>query len=140
MGEQRHAVQGETHNTTTRNVTRRTLLGGVAAAGAASLVRPPAGVAALVSGRRSVFARWVGQLSGESMPLAAPKRFALVGVEWAAPAAATIELRAQSVDGRWGPWAAASAVGHDGDGRARGDVLFGEPVWTGPADRVQLRT
>jgi hypothetical protein len=124
----------------TRNVTRRALLGGVAAAGAASLVRPAAGLAGAFGARSSVFARWVGSLSGESAPILAPSRFALVGVEWSGPEAASIELRAHAPDGRWSPWVTASAVGHDPDGRAGRSALFGEPVWTGAADRLQLRS
>jgi hypothetical protein len=124
----------------TRNVTRRALLGGVAAAGAASLVRPAAGLAVAFGGRASVFARWVGSLSGESAPILAPSRFALVGLEWSHPDAASIELRAQAPDGRWSPWVIASALGHDPDGHGGHGALFGEPVWSGAAERVQLRS
>jgi hypothetical protein len=124
----------------TRNVTRRALLGGVAAAGAASLVRPAAGLAGAFDQRRSVSARWVGSLAGESAPMLAPARFALVGIEWAGPPGAGIELRAQAPDGRWSPWVTASVLGHDPDGHSGAGALFGEPVWSGPADRVQLRS
>ena len=79
-------------------LTRRAVLRGAAAAGAASLVAPGAGIAALTSATPGVFSRWVGTVAGESAPIAAPRRFALVGVEWAAPADATIELRTR--DGR----------------------------------------
>ncbi len=124
----------------TRNVTRRTLIGGVAAAGAASLIRPAAGFAASLDGRRLISTRWIGALHGESARLRAPSRFVLVGVEWAAPTGAAIELRAQAESGRWSPWVPASALGHDPDGRPSGGPVFGEPVWTGPADVFQLRT
>jgi hypothetical protein len=124
----------------TRNVTRRALLGGVAAAGAASLVRPAAGLADAFGGRSAVSARWVGSLSGESAPILAPSRFALLGLEWSGPDAASIELRAQAPDGRWSPWVGASVLGHDPDGQAPRSALFGEPIWTGAADRVQLRS
>jgi len=123
-----------------RNVTRRALLGGVAAAGAASLVRPAAGLADAFGQRRSVSARWVGALSGESAPMLAPARFSLVGIEWAGPPGARIELRAQAPDGAWSPWVTASVLGHDPDVHSGAGALFGEPVWTGTADRVQLRT
>ena len=91
-------------------LTRRAVLRGAAAAGAASLVRPGAGIAALASrGPGGVFSRWVGTVAGESQ-IAAPGRFALVGVEWAEPAHVTIELRTRaarrclgSVGGRLSP-------------------------------------
>jgi hypothetical protein len=152
-------------------LTRRELLGGAAAVGAASLVGAgslvgpaagfeaappaPAGLGAASPARAS---RWVGTLAGTSAPMAAPRRFSLVGVEWASPAAA-IELRTRPSDGPWGPWAAASTPGHGPDGRSSADRAndwnvpggtsggepagaprFGQPVWSGPADYVQLRS
>jgi hypothetical protein len=78
-------------------------------------------------------------LDGTSAPIRAPHRFALVGVEWSGPAAAEIELRAQAPDGGWTAWVSASVLGHDGDSQVPSRARFGEPVWTGPAIRVQLR-
>ena len=124
----------------TRNVTRRTLLGGVAAAGAASLVRPAVSLAGTLGDRRSPSASWIGSLSGESAPILAPERFVLVGIEWTRPSDARIELRAQAPGGRWSPWVIASALGHDPDSPGRRSALFGEPVWTDTAERVQLRS
>jgi hypothetical protein len=121
-------------------LTRRTLVGGAAAAGVASLIAPAAGLASVGAGRRSITTRWVGALSGESPPLAAPVRFSLVGVRWSAPTAARIELRAQAPDARWSPWVNASVLGHDGDGQPADRGLFGEPLWTDTAQAVQLRT
>jgi hypothetical protein len=121
-------------------VTRRTLLGGAAAAGAASLIAPAAGLAAATSSHRLISTRWLGSLAGESPPLLAPAEFALVGVEWTGPRGARIELRVQALDGRWGRWAIASVLGHDGDGQTARVPVFGEPIWTGPAERVQLRS
>jgi hypothetical protein len=123
-----------------RDITRRTLLGGVAAAGAASLARPAAGFGEVLGGRPAVRTRWVGRLAGESEPILAPARFSLVGIGWTGPPAAAIQLRAQAPTGRWSPWVAASALGHDGDGQVSRSVLLGEPVWTGAAERVQLRS
>ena len=126
-----------------RHITRRTMLGGMAAAGAASLVRPAAGVAGALAPRQPVSGRWIGSLSGVSAPVLAPRRFALVGVEWADPPHARIELRARAPDGRWSPWVVASVLGHDPDGTSEGGrarSVFGEPVWTGAADYVQLRS
>src|SRR5579864_5079844 len=119
-------------------VTRRTLLSGAAAAGAATLVNPTAGLAARGLGSRALASSWVGLLSGMSGAIAAPRPFVLVGVQWSGPAA-RIELRSRA-GGRWGPWVLASVVGHDGDGQPSSGPSFGEPIWTGPAELVQLRT
>jgi hypothetical protein len=62
--------------------------------------------------------------------------FCMVGVSWRSPARVRIELRVRLGDGAWSPWVMASAGGHAGDGRSG---LFGEPVWVGNADQVQLR-
>ncbi len=115
----------------------------MAAAGAVSLVRPAVGVAEAVAQRRPVSSRWLGSLSGTSAQLLAPRRFALAGVEWARPARALIELRARTPGGRWSSWVNTSVLGHDADGTAEGartGSAFGEPVWTGASDIVQLRS
>lgn len=117
-------------------LTRRAALRGAAVAGAAIMLHPTAGLAL---GDRSVFSRYVGRLDGDSVPLAAPRRFSLVGVEWSNPAAATISLRTRARAGAWSPWATASILGHGPD-HATGASSFGEPIWTGPADFVQLRS
>jgi hypothetical protein len=134
-------------------LTRRTLLGRAARVGAASLLAPPIASAAAASpinpllasaarqrGDASVFARPLGSVAGESPPVAAPRRFVLVGVQWAAPPSALIELRARAREGSWSRWVRASVLGHDSDLEAGPGGLFGEPLWTGPADFVQLRT
>jgi N-acetylmuramoyl-L-alanine amidase len=122
-------------------LTRRAVLRGAAAAGAASLMTPGAGLAALTSATPGVFSSWVGSVAGESAPIAAPRRFSLVGVQWAGPADATIELRTRTGAGAWCPWTVASVLGHGPDRLAKPQAgLFGEPVWTGPADYVQLRS
>src|SRR5205807_9809600 len=77
-------------------------------------------------------------LSGSSPPIDAPQRFALAGVEWAGPRGARIELRARAAPGNWTRWGLASSTGHDPEHRT--SQLFGEPLWTGPADRVELRS
>ena len=71
--------------------------------------------------------------------IVAPARFVLAGVQWSAPAAARIELRARGGGGRWSRWALASVRGHEPDPAPRG-ALFGEPLWFGPADRLQVRS
>ena len=124
-----------------RNVTRRALLGGMAAAGAATLAHPAPGLGAIVDPmlEGGVTSRAVGTLAGTSAPIAAPRRFGLVGVQWSAPLGARIELRARLTNGTWTRWVTASSTGHNPD---RGGVpgLFGEPLWTGPAELVQLRS
>ena len=126
-------------------ITRRTVLAGAAAAGAGSLVSPVAGLADVL-GREpserqaSIFSRWVGSLAGESGELPAPRRFALLGVQWDGPADARIELRVRAHGGAWCRWALASELGHGPDRPARPRPLVGDPIWTGPADFVQLRT
>jgi hypothetical protein len=108
--------------------------------GAASLVAPAAGLAAVSGLGGPASTRWLGSLAGESGAISAPARFALVGLQWTGPAVAHIDLRAEAPDGRWSPWVTASALGHDGDGTARQGPLFGEPIWSGPARRVQVRS
>jgi hypothetical protein len=122
-----------------RDLTRRTLLGSAVAAGAASVLGPAESLAAIGS-PPDVFSRWVGSLHGTSGMLATGRRFALVGVEWDGAANARIELRTRAPDGRWSRWALASVRGHGPDRVPAGESRFGEPIWTGPADTVQLRS
>ena len=128
-------------------LTRRAVLRGAAAAGAASLVRPTGALAALSATPAGVFSRWVGSVSGESAAIAAPRQFALVGIEWSGPRNARIELRTRRSGAEaWSAWAVASVLGHGPDrthesGRATERAgLFGEPIWSGSADYVQLRS
>jgi hypothetical protein len=119
-------------------VTRRALLGGAAVAGAGLLLGPVAGAVAADRRAGRVFARWVGALHGESPVIDAGRRFALAGLQWAGPAGARLQLRTRVDGGDWSPWALASVTGHDGDGAGAGN--FGEPVWSGAADTIQLRS
>jgi hypothetical protein len=123
-----------------RHLTRRTLLGGAVAAGAASVLAPAESLAAALGSQSAVSSRWVGSLHGTSGVLGAPRRFELVGAEWTAPAKVRIELRTRAPDGRWGRWALASVVGHGPDGASVTSLRCGEPIWSGPADAVQLRS
>jgi len=120
------------------DLTRRTLLGGAAAAGAAGLLGSPS---ALASGRPSspVFSHDVGELVGVSPVITAGRSFVLAGVQWDVPHAASIEMRARRHGGRWSRWALASVSGHEPDRPAGGNVRSGEPMWFGPVDQVQLR-
>ncbi|HET9721364.1 MAG TPA: N-acetylmuramoyl-L-alanine amidase [Solirubrobacteraceae bacterium] len=125
-----------------RQITRRHMVGALAAAGAATLVRPARSLAGSLTGGPSVWTDWIGPLSGISAAFAS-RRFVMVGVEWQGPREARIELRARALSGRWSPWVAASALGHDADPTVeagRRGRLYGEPIWTGPADQVQLRS
>jgi hypothetical protein len=126
-------------------ITRRAVLQGAAAAGAASLVVPTSGLAAgaaasALPASERPFSRWVGALNGESGALAAPRPFSLVGVQWSGPAEARIELRTRGLDGTWGNWAVASVLGHGPDSPPDRPGLYGEAIWTGPAADVQLRS
>lgn len=122
-----------------RGVTRRTMLQGAAAAGAGALLAPAA-AAARSGGEGRVFSMALGDVGGTSPVIVASRRFVLAGLEWATPAAAAIELRARRRGGRWSPWASASVRGHEPDRPAGGGAQFGEPLWFGPADEVQLRS
>ncbi|MGO9883855.1 MAG: N-acetylmuramoyl-L-alanine amidase [Solirubrobacteraceae bacterium] len=119
-------------------LTRRTLLGSAAAAGAGLLLGPVAGAVAAERHGGRVFSRWIGELLGQSPVIDAGRRFALAGLQWSAPTGARIELRTRVDGGPWSPWALASVTGHDGDG-AR-DGKYGEPLWSGAADMIQLRS
>jgi hypothetical protein len=121
-------------------VTRRDVLSGAAAAGVGAAIAP---AAALARGRGTgrVFSLAVGRLpAGTSPAIAAGRRFVLAGIQWAQPAAARIELRARRSGGSWSPWAQASVRGHEPDRPGGAAAQFGEPVWFGPADEVQLRS
>ena len=90
-----------------------------------------------------MFSLWVGRLAGESAVLTAPRRFALVGLEWTtggAPGHPHVWLRARTHGGRWSRWALASVGGHGPDRPVTAARSFGEPLWSGEADVVQLRS
>jgi N-acetylmuramoyl-L-alanine amidase-like protein len=89
----------------------------------------------------SVSTRWIGRLIGESQPLTASGTFVLAGIDWQAPHHARIELRARKLGGGWTAWVLASVLGHDSDGgETAAYALVGEPVWTGRAGAVQVRS
>jgi hypothetical protein len=91
--------------------------------------------------KRPVITRWIGRLSGVAPPLRTPERIVLAAIEWQEPEPARIDLRAHLVTGAWTPWVSVSGLGHGGQrGEATVGWLVGEPVWTGPADAVQLRS
>src|SRR5579875_444739 len=139
MGQDVTADPGES-GAGSRTVTRRTLLGAAAAAGTTTLLAPTAALARSAAGLPEVWSRWLGELDQRPRTLVAGHRFTLVGLQWSGAGAAHILLRAQAPTGRWSPWVDASSLGHDGDGQPPESGQFGEPVWTGPAERVQLRS
>jgi N-acetylmuramoyl-L-alanine amidase len=121
-------------------LTRRDVLSGAAAVGVGAAIAPSAALAR-GPGSGRVFSVTVGRLAaGTSPAIAARRRFVLAGVQWADPAGAQVQLRARRRDGPWSPWAQASVGGHEPDRPAGDAQQFGEPVWFGPADEVQLRS
>jgi hypothetical protein len=86
--------------------------------------------------RREALMAGAAALAWPSAARAHVRPFAMVGLSWRSPRQARIELRVRLGDAAWSPWALASAGGHGGDGQAG---LFGEPLWVGRADQVQLR-
>jgi hypothetical protein len=119
-------------------LTRRALLGTFAGAGAAGVLGR-SGVAAARDSEPSVFSHWVGAVAGRSGEIVVAQPFTLAGVQWEAPRAARIELRARARGGAWSRWGVASTLGHGPD-QPVSNALIGEPVWTGAADAVELRS
>jgi len=125
-------------------LTRRRALALGAAAGLTSLLsRAPAPAwAGGATAPRSFgldVARDAFGAGGRTAVLRAPRRFDLLGVRAArGPAGAGLEVRARRRGGRWSPWVPVGP-GHD----HRPDTGTGDhasdPVWTGPADELQLR-
>ena len=92
-------------------------------------------------GQRPVITSWLGRLNGVAPLVRAPEQFVLAGVDWQAPREVRIDLRARLLSGAWTPWVQASGLGHEAHvGEGVGHALVGDPVWTGPADAVQLRS
>jgi hypothetical protein len=72
----------------------------------------------------------------------APARFDLVGLHW--KGSGTVSFRTRSVSGRWSRWRNAAPEDDRPDAgthelRARGWEL-GSPFWTGPSNRIAVRT
>jgi hypothetical protein len=70
------------------------------------------------------------------------KRFNMVGLHW--QGSGSVLFRTRAVNGRWSVWRSAAPEDEDGpdgdDERSRPGWQIGNPYWTGPANRLQLRT
>ena len=121
-------------------ISRRELLAG-AAVGAGSLISAPTAIAASRGQHRpGLWSQVIGPVTGRSRVMQTQRRFALAGIEWHGQPEARIWLRARLPSGRWSQWALASVGGHGPDGLRRAASHFGEPLWSGGADAIQLRT
>jgi len=85
-------------------------------------------------------------LVGRDLPLGAsraPHRFELVGLHWRG--SGSVSFRTRSVAGRWSRWREAVPEDDRPDAgnhelRDRLGWQTGSPYWTGPSDRIQVRT
>ncbi|CRK60891.1 Putative uncharacterized protein BCG_3873 [Alloactinosynnema sp. L-07] len=66
------------------------------------------------------------------------KPFSLVGVKWTGAAPAKVELRHREPDGSWAAWTTVDPATDSADVRRKG--AGSEPIWTGRADTVQIRS
>jgi hypothetical protein len=126
------------------DLTRRGLIGRAILGGGALLARPRLAFAGPPG--ESVFEMRIpgagrGHTAGgrwTSPVIDAPRRFELLGIEWAGPDP-QVQVRARLEDGSWTGWLDAPAGhGHGPDHPNRGRQLT-DPVWTGPARSFELR-
>jgi hypothetical protein len=78
------------------------------------------------------------QLTGVSTP-----RFTMVGLHW--QGRGTVSFRTRGLDGTWSAWSSAAPEDEDRPDRESRERSvpgwqIGNPFWTGPSDRIQLRT
>jgi N-acetylmuramoyl-L-alanine amidase-like protein len=126
---------------TARAITRRSLLAMSAGALAGGLTRPGSALGALAGPPRpSLQERWLGDLAGAPVTIELSRVADMVALEWQAPAQAKVELRFRGAGRPWSRWVPAGPRGHGPEGRAASPRLLGEPVWTGGASAVQLRS
>jgi hypothetical protein len=126
------------------DLTRRGLIGRAILGGGALLARPRLALAGQQgesvfemripgAGRaRAAGGRWTSPV------IRAPKRFELLGIEWAGPDP-QIQVRARLEDGSWTGWLDAPAGHGHGPDRPRSGRQLTDPVWTGPARSFELR-
>ena len=86
--------------------------------------------------------------AGTSAPIAAPKRFNMVGLTWRGGGEPAIAVRTRRAGGDWSRWATLPTQGEDGpdpgqEGGRRGVSApqrgVSAPLWVGSADEVQYR-
>jgi hypothetical protein len=126
------------------DLTRRDLIGRAIVGGGALLARPQLAFAGWQgesvfemrlpgsAGAHAAGGRWA------SPAIRAPKRFELVGIEWAGPDP-QIQVRAKLADGTWSGWLDAPAGHGHGPDESNGSRQLTDPVWTGPAHWFELR-
>ncbi|HVP01095.1 MAG TPA: N-acetylmuramoyl-L-alanine amidase [Solirubrobacteraceae bacterium] len=122
-------------------LTRRAVLALGALAGAGSLINAgwePLRALAAPSTSSLEVGRDAFGAGGRTGTLRAPGPFVLLGVRDPHGLGARLEVRARRAGGAWSPWLALHAHdGHAPDGAPR--ARAGDPVWTGPADQLELR-
>jgi hypothetical protein len=118
------------------SITRRSLLRAGAGAFAGIALRPAAALATTPSPVETIP---LGTLERPRI-VDLPPGVAVLGLQWAGPAAPSPEVRAGLAGGAWGPWVSAAAHGHGPDSPSHAAERTGEALWVGGARRVQLRS
>ncbi|GDY33266.1 N-acetylmuramoyl-L-alanine amidase [Gandjariella thermophila] len=76
--------------------------------------------------------------AGPEVREAVPRNeFSMVGFTWPGKQPDSLEVRTRSAQGAWSPWRSVGAIDSGPDGRAA--PKLSEPVWVGPATRLQAR-
>jgi hypothetical protein len=92
----------------------------------------------------SISARDLPLQGGRALAASASSRFDLVGLHW--QGRGRVFFRTRSLEGRWSPWRLADPEPEDlpdrgaDEGVAPSGWRIGNPWWTGPSDRLQVRT
>src|ERR687891_1632970 len=78
------------------------------------------------------------QLAGVSAP-----RFTMIGLHW--QGRGTVSFRTRGLDGTWSAWSSAAPEDEDRPDRESRERSvpgweIGNPFWTGPSDRLEVRT
>jgi len=118
------------------------MLAATAGAVAGGLVARPSGAFAALAPAPApaLESRWLGSLPAGVHGLELARGADLLGLEWRAPADASVALRFRLPGGRWSAWARAGLDGHGPDRPGPAGSVVGEPIWTGGTAAVQLRT
>ncbi|MDQ6811004.1 MAG: N-acetylmuramoyl-L-alanine amidase, partial [Actinomycetota bacterium] len=133
---------------TVRRLTRRSLLFGAAGGVLADLIGPRGSLAAVAAraglgGARApvLFERVLGSApAGAVLSLELGRNADLVGLLWSGAPSARPQMRLAGREGPWSPWVGAGEHGHAPDGAPPGILKVGDPLWTGGASRVQVRS